>query len=215
MASLSGQVFKNLRDRILNGFYKNGEELTEISVAQSLGVSRTPVREALKQLELEGLVELVPNKGAVVTGVTAKDVKDIYMMRSRLEGLCAGWAARNRTKEELEQLEEIVFLSEFHAKKEHLEQVYELDSRFHQLLYEASHSRMMAHSLSEYHQYVKMVRKKAVTERMRANKCNEEHHLILDAIREQDEERAEKLATMHIQNSIANMSQYDLEILLK
>ena len=147
MASLGERVFEQIRDGILNGSFPNGQELTEQGVGKMLNVSRTPVREALRQLELEGLVEIVPNKGAVVTGITAKDVRDIYSMRSHLEGLCARWAAMNRTEKELEDLEETVFLSEFHADKEHFEQVHELDSKFHSLLYQASHSRLLAHSL--------------------------------------------------------------------
>lgn len=215
MAALSEQVFQTLREQILNGEYTNGEELTESAVAKKEGVSRTPVREALHQLELEGLVKLIPNKGAVVTGITAKDVRDIYVMRSYLEGLSALWAARYATPEEIDRLEETVFLSEFHAGKEHFEQVYELDSRFHHLLYEASHSRILANSLEEYHQYVKMVRRKTVMERIRANRCNDEHHQIVDALRERDGERAKELANKHIINSIENMSQYDLEALLE
>lgn len=215
MASLSEQVFQKLRNQILDGQYTNGQELTELGVAKQMGASRTPVREALRQLELEGLVEIVPNKGAVVTGITAEDVKDIYLMRSHLEGLSARWAAMKATEIEIEQLEETVFLSEYHAEKEHFEQVYELDSRFHSFLYEASHSRMLAHSLTQYHQYVKMVRKKTVMERVRAHKCNEEHHQIVDAIRAHDGELAEQLANRHISSSIENMSQYDLESILK
>ena len=86
-----------------------------------MGVSRTPVREALRQLELEGLVHIIPNKGAFVENVTLKDIKDIYEIRSLLEGLCARWAANNITKEQLEELEETVFLSDFHFSKENWE----------------------------------------------------------------------------------------------
>ena len=89
--SLRGRVFNRIRDDILSGQYKEGEEL---------GVSRTPVREAFRQLELEGLIQIVPNKGAYVTGITVKDVKDIYMIRSKLEGLCAYWATFHITQEQ-------------------------------------------------------------------------------------------------------------------
>ena len=87
--SLRGRVFQRLREDILNGKYKENDELREISIGDELGVSRTPVREALRQLELEGLVRIVPNKGAYVTGITRKDVADIFKIRSMLEGLCA------------------------------------------------------------------------------------------------------------------------------
>ena len=96
--SLRGQVFDKIRSDILNGKYKRGEELVESSIGKELGISRTPVREAIRQLELEGLVQLVPNKGAFVTGISEKDVRDIYLIRARLEGLAARMAAKNGIK---------------------------------------------------------------------------------------------------------------------
>jgi DNA-binding transcriptional regulator YhcF (GntR family) len=102
--SLRGRVFSKIRDDILSGRYKEHEELKEIKIGKELGVSRTPVREALRQLELEGLVQIIPNRGAFVTGIHAKDVKDIYMIRSRLEALCARWATQYITKEQMAAL---------------------------------------------------------------------------------------------------------------
>ena len=105
-------------------------------MGKELGVSRTPVREALRQLELEGLVNIIPNKGAYVTGISDKDVHDIYMIRSMLEGLCVRWATEHITQEQLEELDEIILLSEYHMDKGHSDQLTELDGRFHQILYE-------------------------------------------------------------------------------
>ena len=113
--SLRGRVFHKLREDILNGKYKENEELKEVAIGEELGVSRTPVREAFRQLELEGLIQIVPNKGAYVTGITAKDVKDIYMIRSSLEGMCARLATEHITEEQMEELEENVYLASFHA----------------------------------------------------------------------------------------------------
>ena len=86
--SLRGRVFHKLREDILSGKYQEHEELKEVAIGEEMGVSRTPVREAFRQLELEGLIQIIPNKGAYVTGITQKDVKDIYMIRSLLE-VCA------------------------------------------------------------------------------------------------------------------------------
>ena len=116
--SLRGKVFQRLREDILSGVYQENDELREVSIGEELGVSRTPVREALRQLELEGLVTIVPNKGAYVKGITKKDVHDIYKIRSLLEGLCAKWATEHITDQQIEELEEIVLLSEFHLKKQ-------------------------------------------------------------------------------------------------
>lgn len=208
-SSLRDQVFQKLRKDILTGHYRQGDELVEAAVGKELGVSRTPVREAFRQLELEGLVEVIPHRGTFVNGISAKDIHDIYSIRSRLEGLCAGWAARYRNQEELEKLEETVYLSKFHAEKEHYEQVFELDSRFHEILYEASHSKILAHTLSDFHQYVQKARKLSIASRTRSRKTNEEHQAILEAIRIQDETRAEELATCHIMNTIHNLEQFD------
>ena len=111
--SLRGRVFHKIREDILSGKYKDNEELKEVAIGKELGVSRTPVREAFRQLELEGLIKIIPNRGAYVTGIHANDVKDIYMIRSKLEGLCARWACENISKEQMEEMEEVVYLSEF------------------------------------------------------------------------------------------------------
>ena len=104
--SLSSRVFHTIRENILSGKYATDEELKEKNIGEELGVSRTPVREALRQLELEGLVTIIPNKGAYVVGISKKDIQDIYEIRSRLEGLCAKWAADKITKEQLDELDE-------------------------------------------------------------------------------------------------------------
>ena len=102
--SLGGQIFNRIRNDILSGNYAPGEELKEATLGKQLGVSRTPVREALRQLDLEGLVEIAPNRGAKVIGISRKDVEDIYHMRARLEGLAARKAAENIKEEELDAL---------------------------------------------------------------------------------------------------------------
>lgn len=212
--SLRGQVFDKIRSDILNGKYKRGEELVESSIGKELGISRTPVREAIRQLELEGLVQLVPNKGAFVTGISEKDVRDIYLIRARLEGLAARMAAKNITPEPLDAMEETVVLSEYHAKKEHYEQVCEMDSKFHKLLYKASGSRILEHTLTDFHQYVQRVRMASIMKKRRMEKSNDEHDAILTAIREHDEEKAELVATRHISNTVENLKNYDLDSVL-
>lgn len=206
--SLSSRVFQKIRDNILNGTYKEQDELRENTIGKELGVSRTPVREALRQLELEGLVTIVPNKGAYVTGITPKDVKDIYIARSLLEGLCARWATENITEEQLDELDEIVLLSEFHMKKEgnnNVEQIADLDGRFHTVLYEASNSRILSHVLTDFHRYVQMARRSSIMPEERARKSIREHKQILRAIRDKDADLAEQLANEHIMQVIQNL----------
>ena len=206
--SLRGKVFQRLREDILSGVYQENDELREVSIGEELGVSRTPVREALRQLELEGLVTIVPNKGAYVKGITKKDVHDIYKIRSLLEGLCAKWATEHITDQQIEELEEIVLLSEFHLKKQgqgKAKQVSDLDGKFHKVLYEASNSRILEHVLSDFHKYVKMARTMSVGEKERAEKSIDEHRAILKAIRKKDANLAEQLANQHIMNVMENL----------
>ena len=206
--SLRGKVFRKIREEILSGVYQDGEELREVTLGEKLGVSRTPVREALRQLELEGLVTIIPNKGAYVTGITAKDVHDIYMIRSQLEGMCARWATRNITDEQIEELEEIILLSEFHLKKTggvQAAQVSELDGKFHKVLYKACNSRIMEHTLIDFHKYVQASRTLSVGAKSRAEKSIEEHREILEAIKAKDEDLAAKLAHEHILKVMDNL----------
>ena len=212
--SLRGRVFNKIREDILAGNYQEKEELKEATISKAMGVSRTPVREALRQLELEGLVTIIPNKGAYVNGITAKDIYDIYMIRSYLEGLCAKWACENITKEQAEELEEIIYLSEFHIKKEHWEQIFELDNRFHLDLYHACGSKVLEHILSDYHHYVERVRKNTLSSQERARKASDEHKAILDAVMNKDQEKAERLATEHIYRSLENIKHQGLDNLM-
>ncbi len=210
--SLRGRVFNKLRENILNGVYDEGEELKEIAIGKELGVSRTPVREAFRQLELEGLIQIVPNKGAYVTGITPKDVHDIYMIRSSLEGMAAKLAVKNISQEQLEEMEENVYLASFHASKGHMEQMTELDSRFHHILYEACGSKMLENLLQDFHQYVIRIRKKTLSTRERGVASNEEHKAIMEAIKAKDEKKAEKLANTHIINAYENIKKHIGEI---
>ena len=181
--SLRGRVFHKLREDILSGKYQEHEELKEVAIGEEMGVSRTPVREAFRQLELEGLIQIIPNKGAYVTGITQKDVKDIYMIRSLLEGLCARWATEHITKEQMEEMEENVYLSK----------------------YEACDSKMLEHQLKDFHQYVLRVRKKTLSSANRGPKSNEEHEKIMEAIKAGNADLAEQLAHQHMINAYENM----------
>ncbi len=213
--SLRGRVFHTIRDNILKGVYEEHEELREMTIVKELGVSRTPVREALRQLELEQLVTLVPNKGAYVTGITAKDVKDIYLIRSLLEGLCARMATEHITQEQLDELEEIVYLAEFHARKNKHQNVFELDGKFHEIMYLASGSKMLHHVLKDFHNYVRQIRQTSAASRERAEQSVEEHKLIIEAIREKDADRAERLANEHMINVMKYMETQGIDNMLE
>ena len=207
--SLRGRVFQSIREDILSGRYEQNTELKEAAIGAELGVSRTPVREALRQLELEGLVTIIPNRGAYVNMITAKDVQDIYVIRSMLEGLCARWATQSITAEQLDSMEETLCLSEYHTSKKNYEKLYELDSLFHEQLYEAGGSRILNHILSDFHDYVKMVRKATISTSSRSVTSTEEHRAIFEAIKEKDPDKAEALAKEHVKHTIESIQDTD------
>ncbi len=207
-------MYGHIREDILSGRYQQNTELKETAIGAELGVSRTPVREALRQLELEGLVNIIPNRGAYVNMITAKDVQDIYVIRSMLEGLCARWATEHITKEQLEDLEETLCLSEYHTKKGNYEKLYELDGQFHEQLYNASNSRILNHVLSDFHDYVKRVRKATLAFQGRSVKSTEEHRAIFEAVRSRDADQAEELAKVHVKHTIECMNVCGLEHIL-
>jgi DNA-binding FadR family transcriptional regulator len=128
------------------------------------------------------------------------------VIRSYLEGLCAKLACQNIHEEQLQQLEEIVYLSEFHSMKKHFEQIVEFDNKFHELIYDASGSKILRHVLSDFHHYVQRIRKITLSNPERAEKSNCEHQAILEAIRKRDGELAEKLAHEHIIKTIQNIN---------
>lgn len=202
--SLRDMVFRRIENDILNGRYQPGDSLNEIKLSDEIGVSRTPVREAIRQLELAGLVETIPNKGAIVKGITAQDIEDIYTIRMRIEGLAARWAAEKATDAELEELREAVEMEEFYTQKNRTEQLMQFDSRFHEIIFRAGKSRVLMQTLSSYHHYVQRARGKSLGTPGRAEQVLEEHRAIYEAIAARDPDGAEKLMVQHIKNARRN-----------
>ena len=194
-ANLTAKVYKKIRKEILRGTYKPGQSLTELALTKSMEVSRTPVREALRQLEMEGLVELRPNRGAVVIGINGQDIEDIYEIRSMVEGRAAEMAALADNEVGVRQLSEIVDLTEF----------YVIRKKFHRSIYEMTGSRMYQRILADLHAYAEHVRERSMKEPGRAEKMVAEHRAILEAISSGDSHEARNLMVQHIQRCTENM----------
>lgn len=203
--SLRGRVFTQLQEDILNGKYQSGDNLIETKLSEELGVSRTPIREAIRQLELEGLAQSIPNKGAIVKGVSKQDIEDIYTIRMMIEGLAARWATEKITPQELEELKEAMELEEFYTLRNDTEHLMKLDSRFHDIIFKASKSKPLMHTLSTFHHYVQTARTASFKTPGRALKVLEEHKSILQAVIEGDAEKAERLTTEHVRNASINL----------
>ncbi len=203
--SLEESVFAVLEEEILAGELKSGESLTELGLVSRLGVSRTPIRGALQRLSDEGLVDLVPNKGAVVVGVSERDLIDIYNIRMRLEGLAARIAAERMSEADIKRLTESVELSEFYIRKADAERLKELDSEFHNIIYYATENRLLTKILSNLHKTIKHYRKMSLTVSDRLIRSTEEHREILEAIKARDAELADKLTSKHISAALDNI----------
>lgn len=205
-SSLRGRVFNQLREAILEGEYKPGDVLRESTIAAAMNVSRTPVREAIRQLELEGLVHSIPNKETVVSGITNEDVQDIFMIRTRLEGLAARYAAERITDKEMKEMEEVLALTEFYVSRQDINELKALDHRFHEIMYKATKSKILEHVLSDFHDYIQNARKTSIATPGRSQKLLEEHKRIYEAIKVKNAEEAEKLLNAHIANAVHNMN---------
>lgn len=202
--SLAEQVFDRLETDILCGTYQRGEVLTELKLVSDLGVSRTPIREALRRLEQEHLVEL-SSKGILIVGVTDKDLADIYAIRLRIEGMASREAAVNISEEDLNELRETIELQEFYVTKKNPESIRGMDSKFHQLIYRFSGSSVLYDTLMPLHNKTQKYRKKSVENESRAAQSASEHRAIYEAIAARDADLAEKLTLTHIENARIHM----------
>ncbi|MDD4570312.1 MAG: GntR family transcriptional regulator [Tepidanaerobacteraceae bacterium] len=206
--SLRTKIYHRLKNAILDGVYKPGESLIEMKLAKELGVSRTPIREAIRQLELEGLVSSIPNKGVIVEGVTSQDVEDIYTIRKMIEGQAARWAADKITDAQLKELKDTLDLMEFYTEKGKPDKVSELDSRFHDIIFRACNSRPLESVLTNFHHFIQRARLVSVKASGRAIHSLEEHRSIFEALEAHDPEAAEKAMLSHVDSASLNLYPY-------
>lgn len=202
--SLEDKVHAALEEEILTGKLERGSVLREIPLAKRLNASRTPVRGALHRLAEDGLIELHANRGAVVLGITAEDIEDIYAMRIRLEGLAARLAAERISEESLRELISKVELSEFYLSKMNDEMQSRLDSEFHSIIFRSSGSRHLCKTLSELHKNIKAYRRVSLSRPRRAEEAVAEHREILSAIISGNADEAERLTAIHLRNALEN-----------
>ena len=208
---LSSRVYHQIRAEIIRGALVPGESVTEMGLANDCGVSRTPVREALRQLELEGLVELIPNKGAVILCISPEDISDIYQIRAMLEGSVAERAAQRATEEDVKRLHEILDLTDFYIGRQNMQQLQAMDGQFHQLIYEMSGSRMFRRVLKDMHYYIGLTRDASFKSEGRAMQSLREHRAVLDAIAQHDGEKAKKLMNHHVNKALENVLKRHLQ----
>ena len=198
--SLADQVFEHLETDILSGKYQKGETLTESKLSLELGVSRTPIREALRRLEQEHLIEEAP-KGVVVVGIGEKDLADIFQIRAALEGKAAEMAAQNYTEEQLGIVREALEFQEFYLGKHDPDRIKSMDSRFHETIYKMSGSTVFYDVLMPLHKKILKYRKASVSDSSRASASVAEHRAIYEAIASHNGELASSLIIEHLNNA--------------
>ena len=198
--SLADQVFEHMESNILSGKYSRGEILTESKLSEELGVSRTPIREALRRLSQEHLIEET-GKGSLVIGITEKDLEDIYMIRGKIEGMAAAMAAENCTEEQLDELKEILELQEFYLVKRDADQIKRMDNKFHNKVYEISGSMVFYDTLLPLHKKTQKYRKASLQSKSRASVSVEEHRKIFEAIAQKNADLASEYAVKHVTNA--------------
>ncbi len=206
--SLADQVFEHLETDILGGKYQRGDILTENKLSETLGVSRTPIREALRRLQQENLI-VETGKGSLVLGISEKDLCDIYLIREQLEGLAAKMAAETATEEEINELKSALELQEFYLSKNNSEQIRVMDNKFHELLYKISGSHVFYNTLLPLHKKVQKYRKVSIQSGSRAEQSVDEHKNILNAIIERNGDLAAKYTAEHARNAYNHIAGKD------
>lgn len=202
--SLANQVYEVLLNDILHGKYKKGEYITEGSLSKELGVSRTPIREALLRLSQERLIKDSPN-GSEVIGISRQDVEDMLNVKRLLEPEIAEGLANNLTDEGLKKLEEIVEQQEFFSQKNDYEKVMILDTKFHTIMYGESGSNVYSQILEQTHKKLLKVRLASLRDKKRINQSTHEHRELFDILKTHDEDAIRKQLQKHLENSRENI----------
>ena len=202
--SLADQVYDRLENDIIQGIYPKGEILTELKLVEQLGVSRTPIREALRRLDQERLIEDA-GKGSRVLGITESDLMDIMTIRERVEGVAAYYATKNLTPESLKDLTHLVDLQEFYFQKRDAERLRQVDDQFHDAICYLSRRNVIIDTVVPLMRKTRRYRRLAMDDWDRATKTKGEHYEIYKAIISGDAELAEKLTAQHISNAKLHM----------
>lgn len=194
-----------IREAIINGVLKPRERLMEIQLADELGVSRTPIREAFRKLELEGFIVMVPRKGAYVADISFKDIADVFEIRAALEGLASALAAERITDEELEEMERLLVEKAEAIGNNDMERLVEVDTKFHEAIYRASRNQRLFTIINNLREQIQRFRTQSLSYPGRMKQSLDEHRSIVEAIQSRDTALARQVAQEHIENAENSM----------
>ena len=193
-------VFNTLRQAILKGELKPGERLMEIALAEKLGVSRTPIREAMRKLELEGLVVMIPRRGAQVANITEKDLNDVLEVRIALENVAIEKACTRMSEEDMARLWLAAKEFEHTMAEGNLVRLAEADVVFHEIIYRASDNKRLNQVLNNLREQIYRYRVEYLKEEETRNVLVKEHEELTKAIRQRDVKKAQEISFRHIEN---------------
>lgn len=193
-------IFNTLREAIIVGELKPGERLMEVQLAEKMGVSRTPVREAIRKLELEGLVDMLPRKGAHVADLSVKDIVDVLEVRASLDGLASSLAALRITDEEIKDLKHSQAQFANYVEKENLQGSIKKDVEFHDIIFRASRNEKLIQIANNLREQIQRFRVIYLKDYSSGRELVKEHQDILDAVEARNFELAREVAQKHIKN---------------
>ncbi len=173
----------------------------EIQLAEELGVSRTPVREAIRKLELEGFVVMIPRRGTYVADMSIKDINEVFEVRTALDVLAAGLAAERITEDELEQMERLLVQIGEYIEQGDMDKIVEVDSQFHDILYRASRNDRLVGIINNLREQLTRFRSISMSYPGRLKNTLEEHSRMVEALAARNSELAQQLAVEHMENS--------------
>ncbi len=201
-------VFQTLRNAIITGELQPGERLMETQLAERLGVSRTPIREAIRKLELEGLVIMVPRKGAQVAQFTEKDIQDVLEVRAALESLAAKLACNRMDDRSFLKLQLAIAEYSYAAKNKDLEAMIEKDVEFHDIICNATQNDKLIQIFTNLKEQVNRYRITYLKNVEESETVEAEHLAILEALKNKNEEVAGNLASKHIHTQFHTITDY-------
>ena len=193
-------VFNTLRQAILTGELKPGERLMEIHLANKLGVSRTPIREAIRKLELEGLVTMIPRRGAEVAQITEKSMNDVLEVRRAMDALCVELACDRITPEELQDLKKACDTFEAAVKTDDIKQIAQADVALHDIIVQATGNQRLIQLVNNLSEQMYRYRFEYIKDFSQHERLVEEHKVIYESIVKKDKETASNMAKVHIDN---------------
>lgn len=207
--SLAEDLFNSLRVEILSGTIASDSKMTEKSICEKYNVSRTPVREAFKQLEADGLIKNIPNRGAYVRGLTVRDISDLFDLRCIFEAQAVEWAIDRMSDEEIDKLRETIEFMEFYTIKKDSEKVMHFNSVFHNTIYLGTKNRMLYQALSTYQIYLKYSTPPRIEFENSLETILKEHKNIFDAFENHNIHAGKKAMEYHMkQSKLRRMSRY-------